>query len=80
MGAERDVVVVWDTAMTLEAEKLAADQDEEDEAFLRRVIFPEEDRRLFTATPWRGGYRWFRSPNVVPIEQWRQRQKTNQPK
>jgi hypothetical protein len=61
--------------MTLEAE----DQDEEDEAFLRRLIFPEEDRRLFTTTPWRGGFRWFRSPNVVPIEQWR-RPKTEQPK
>jgi hypothetical protein len=68
--------------MTLEAEKLAADQDEEDEAFLRRVIFAEEDRSLYTSTPWRGGYRWFRSPNVVPIEQWRQHQhqKINQPK
>jgi hypothetical protein len=59
--------------MVLEAEKLAADQDAEDEAFLRRIIFPEEDRHLFTSTPWRGGYRWFRSPNVVPIEQARQR-------
>jgi hypothetical protein len=39
------------TAMTLEAEKLTADQDAEDEAFLRRVIFPEEDRHLFTTTP-----------------------------
>jgi hypothetical protein len=64
--------------MTLEAEKLAADQDAEDEAFLRKVIFPEEDRHLFTTTPWRGGYRWFRSANVIPIEQWRS--KTDQPK
>jgi hypothetical protein len=55
----------------VEAEKLKADL-EEDEAFLRRIIFPEEDRNLFTSTPWRGGYRWFRSPNVVPIEQWRE--------
>jgi hypothetical protein len=55
--------------MMLEAEKLTADQDAEDEAFLHRIIFPEEDRRLFTSTPWRGGYRWFRSPNVIPIEQ-----------
>jgi hypothetical protein len=38
---------------------------------LRDLIFPEEDRHLFTTTPWQGGYRWFRSPNVVPIEQWR---------
>jgi hypothetical protein len=59
------------TAMTLEAEKITVDQDAEDEAFLRKIIFPEEDRHLFTSTPWRGGYRWFRSPNVIPIEQWR---------
>ena len=45
--------------------------EDEDEAFLRRVIFPEKDRHLFTTTPWRGGYRWFRSPNIIPIEQWR---------
>jgi len=40
--------------------------------YLRDLIFPEEDRHLFTTAPWHGGYRWFRSPNVVPIEQWRQ--------
>jgi len=42
-----------------------------DEAFLRQVVFPEEDRRLFTTVPWSGGFRWFRSPNIVPIERWR---------
>jgi hypothetical protein len=63
--------------MTLEAEKLAADQEAEDEAFLHRIIFPEEDRHLFTSTPWRGGYRWFRSSNVVPIEQWRREKKAH---
>jgi hypothetical protein len=37
-------------------------------AFWRKLILPQEDR----STPWEGkGYRWFRSPNVVPIEQWR---------
>jgi hypothetical protein len=56
---------------------LVADSDE---AFLRHVTFPEEDRHFYTTTPWQGGFRWFRSPNVVPIEQWRQHQKTTQPK
>jgi hypothetical protein len=42
-----------------------------DEAFLRLVIMPEEDRYLFTTSPWSGGFRWFRSPNIVPIEHWR---------
>jgi hypothetical protein len=44
---------------------------QQDESFLRLVVFPEEDRHLFTTAPWRGEYRWFRSPNIVPIEHWR---------
>jgi hypothetical protein len=43
----------------------------QDESFLRGVVFPEEDRHLFTTAPWHGGFRWFRSANVVPIEYWR---------
>jgi hypothetical protein len=39
---------------------------------LRDWTFPEEDRHLYTTAPWRGEFRWFRSPNVIPIEQWRQ--------
>jgi hypothetical protein len=42
----------------------------QDESFFRQVVFPEEDRHLFTTVPWHGGFRWFRSPNVVPIEHW----------
>ncbi len=41
------------------------------DALMRAITFPEEDRCLFTATAWHGGYRWFRSPNIVPIERWR---------
>jgi hypothetical protein len=52
-------------------------EDEDDETFMRRIIFAEEDRHLFTAAPWHGGFRWFRSPNVVPIEQ--RRKKKNCP-
>jgi hypothetical protein len=32
----------------------------------------EEDRRLFTTAPWKGEYRWFRSPNVICLEKYRQ--------
>jgi hypothetical protein len=54
----------------------SSDEDGEDEAFLRQLIRPEEDRRR-TGMPWAGGYRWFRAPNVVPLEQWRdQRRRT----
>jgi hypothetical protein len=43
--------------------------DQESE-FLRALVFPEEDRAQWTAAPWRGEYRWFRSPNVIPIERY----------
>jgi hypothetical protein len=43
----------------------------QDEIFLPRVVFPEEDRHRFTTAPWRGEFRWFRAANVVPIEYWR---------
>jgi hypothetical protein len=44
-----------------------------DEAFLRRFVIPEEDRPRFTSAKWTetGGYRWFRSPNVVCLEHYR---------
>ena len=49
------------------------DPNLDDEAFLRVLTVPEEDRRRFTTAPWRGEFRWFRSPNVVPLERWRLR-------
>ena len=49
-------------------------EDEDDELLLRRLILCEEDRRrLFPATPWTGGYRWFKSPNVIDLEAYRRR-------
>jgi hypothetical protein len=39
----------------------------------RRLTIPEEDRAKYTSVKWSGEFRWFRSPNVVPIEQWRGR-------
>ena len=38
---------------------------------LRRYIMAEEDRALFTKEKWTGGYRWFRSENVVCLEHYR---------
>lgn len=49
----------------------AASPKPEDDTFLRSVVFPEEDRHLFTSRAWNGEFRWFRSPNVIPIEKWR---------
>jgi hypothetical protein len=39
------------------------------ETFMREITPAEEDRHLFTSAPWRGGYRWYRSPNVICLEQ-----------
>jgi hypothetical protein len=58
--------------MSSQAEKPISDEDEDD-SFLQSLVLPEEDRIHRTSTPWRGGYRWFRSPNVIPIEKYRKR-------
>lgn len=44
---------------------------EEEEAFWRSLIVPVEDKPPH-ALQWAGGYRWFRSPNVVCLEKYRQ--------
>ena len=41
---------------------------DEDRAFLRQVMIPEEDRHRFTSVKWSGEYRWFKSDNVVCLE------------
>jgi hypothetical protein len=43
----------------------------EEEAALRRYIMAEEDRAKLTSEKWIGGYRWFRSTNIVCIEHYR---------
>jgi hypothetical protein len=42
-----------------------------DEALMRSIVLPEEDRVRVTNTPWVGGYRWYRAPNVICLEQYR---------
>jgi hypothetical protein len=38
----------------------------------RQLIMPEEDRRAHpTAPQWTGGYRWFRSANIVDLQNYR---------
>jgi hypothetical protein len=41
---------------------------EEEHEFARSILLPEEDRRILSPIPWQGGYRWFRSPNVICLE------------
>jgi len=47
--------------------------EEEGDLFWQQLTFPEEDRHLHTSAPWDGGYRWFRSPNVICLERYRGR-------
>jgi hypothetical protein len=47
--------------------------DDDDEEFMRRIVW--EDRHLFTSVPWSGGFRWFRAPNVICLEQHRSRRR-----
>jgi hypothetical protein len=47
-------------------------------AFLRELTIPEEDRFKYTTQPWTGEYRWFRSPNVVCLEHYRDRRRRPQ--
>jgi hypothetical protein len=37
----------------------------------RQLVMPEEDKRRYQAPPWAGGYRWFRSPNIVDLQPYR---------
>ena len=52
------------------AERACQNSGQEDE-FLRSLTFPEEERAQWTSAPWRGEFRWFRSPNVIPLEKYR---------
>jgi hypothetical protein len=45
----------------------ATRQDEQHE-FLRQITIPEEDRAKYGMPRSQGGYRWFRSQNVVCLE------------
>ena len=46
--------------------------------FLRQWTIPEEDRRRYIAQSWSGDFRWFRSENVIPIEQAREQRRRAQ--
>jgi hypothetical protein len=43
----------------------------EEENFFKAMIFPEEDRPLYTRERWSRGFRWYRAPNVVCLEHYR---------
>jgi hypothetical protein len=39
-----------------------------EEEVMRDLVFPEEERARWTTAKWDGGYRWFKSPNVICLE------------
>jgi hypothetical protein len=44
----------------------------DDEALWRKLFLSEEARRTYPlAMPWRGGYRWFQSDNVIDLQDYR---------
>jgi hypothetical protein len=45
---------------------------ENEDTFWRKLVLPQEER-MRLGIPWHGGYRWFRLPNIIPIEQWRRK-------
>jgi hypothetical protein len=45
---------------------------EREDTFWRKFVLPQEERMVL-GIPYHGGYRWFRSPNVIPIEELRRR-------
>lgn len=49
-----------------------APEDRGPDALWRRMILPEEDRRCQPCPPqWNGSYRWFRSPNIIDLWNYR---------
>jgi hypothetical protein len=50
--------------------ELPPGKSEKEHLFWRALVLPEEDRMQRAMTP-SMGYRWFRSDNITPIEQWR---------
>jgi hypothetical protein len=46
-----------------------AKRSQRDEAIWRKLILPEEDR--YPVRVWVGSFRWFRSPNVIRLEDYR---------
>jgi hypothetical protein len=53
-------------------------QAEDEDTFWRKLVLPQEER-MRLGIPWHGGYRWFRSENVIPIEQWRRKKAQGTP-
>ena len=61
------------TIPTPRRDDMGGNATESDDSFLREWTIPEEDRHKYTSQPWAGEYRWFRTSNVICLEQYRRR-------
>ncbi len=51
---------------------MSAKLKQDSDRLWQKLVMPEEDRRKFPSAPsWDGGYRWFRSANVVDLQHYR---------
>jgi hypothetical protein len=52
------------------SDRLVRVHSEEEVAFWRKLTLPQEEKD-YGAPKWKGGYRWFRSANIVCLEHYR---------
>ena len=50
------------------------EMDEDEELFRRYCLCEEERLKRYPNMAWSGGYRWFRSANVIALEQYQSAQ------
>jgi hypothetical protein len=43
----------------------------DDSAFWQKLTLPVDERSQWTTAKWDGSHRWFKSPNVIPLERYR---------
>jgi hypothetical protein len=43
----------------------------DEEHYFKTLIFPKEDRALYTRERWSRGFRWYRAENIACIEHYR---------
>src|SRR5580704_561228 len=73
--------VLWGSERQMTTALITQDEDEEDLAFMRKFVRPEEDlREQRRHHPWAGGYRYFKSENIVCIEHYRRSAQKQRPR
>ena len=51
---------------------MSAELKQSSNAVWQKLVMSEEDRRQYLSAPsWDGGFRWFRSANIIDLQQYR---------